>query len=466
MGRNKGAWSKDRGATPTKRVGLRLLAFIASVSLMVVGFGALGGTPASAEPGGQGGGDIYAPNQCADGFDFKDGKCVKTTSYTPVPPAVSYTGTCGLIAGADEAATEDGVTAETWLGYTFDPATGKCKKDGWPDLPARNVEIVLTCDTANGWYLGTPPRAAEDAEAQNHPAKMCLKDDTYEYADPTCREGDTLVGADASATHEHPKGALCYTPKAYCEKITGGVWGPSGDPRDSGKDNGRDGKCWLPITFDICQFTLADHPKDHDAEDSSNRPGDKPKPVPTGTYALVTVKADYNHGQYYAPRFGPLDITPLVQDPADAHHNVSVARGDQAFLTRGCKDAVPVTPVVPGGPTPVKDYCSNIAGVQWENYDCATGGTPQAVAAAEAVAPVVAPAPATVVTPAKKPTKKPAKVTVVAPAAATVPSAVPAGGGATAPSDALPTWALLMIVIGGLGVAASGMRLAGSHLRR
>lgn len=38
-----------------------------------------------------------------------------------------------------------------------------------------------------------------------------------------------------------------------------------------------------------------------------------------------------------------------------------------------------------GGPTPVIDYCDNLEGVQWENYDCATGAVPVILEPAPAV---------------------------------------------------------------------------------
>ena len=114
---------------------------------------------------------------------------------------------------------------------------------------------------------------------------------------------------------------------------------------------------------------------------------------------------------------------------------------------------MPVTPA--GGPTPVKDFCPNLDGVQWENYDC---NTPVAVAAAE----VAVPAPAEVVPPATvEPVTVPEAATVAAPEAATVPAAVPAGDGSQAPS--VPMWALAMIAVGVLGAAGAGKQLVGAR---
>lgn len=127
----------------------------------------------------------------------------------------------------------------------------------------------------------------------------------------------------------------------------------------------------------------------------------------------------------------------------------------------------PTPPTTPGGPTPPTDYCANLAGVQWEGYDCNTG---QQVVSAEAVTVVAAPAAGTVA-PAKKPAKKPAKVHVAQPAnvdagvatlptAAKVPSAVNAGGGSSGDND--PNTGLLILAMAATGVCliATGRLLA------
>jgi hypothetical protein len=70
---------------------------------------------------------------------------------------------------------------------------------------------------------------------------------------------------------------------------------------------------------------------------------------------------------------------------------------------------------------------------------------------------VAVPAPAVVAAPA--PAKAPAKVTV--PAAATLPGSVPAGDGSQAPGT--PMWAIMLLIVGALGAAGAGLRIAGDR---
>jgi hypothetical protein len=120
----------------------------------------------------------------------------------------------------------------------------------------------------------------------------------------------------------------------------------------------------------------------------------------------------------------------------------------------------PIVPaVVPGGPTPVIDFCPNLEGVQWENYDC---NTPQ-VSAAEAVVPVAAPAAATVpeepvVVAAPEEATVPAAVAV--PQKATVPAAVPAGDGSSDKSGPNTGLLLLALVATGVCLFATGRLVA------
>jgi hypothetical protein len=125
------------------------------------------------------------------------------------------------------------------------------------------------------------------------------------------------------------------------------------------------------------------------------------------------------------------------------------------------------TPIVPGpGPAAV-DFCPNLDGFQWENYDC---NTPQPVAAPEVVtpaepavvAPVTAAAPqaATVAAPAPAAVSAGVAGTTVADAA-TIPAAVPAGDGSQAPT--VPLWALAMLVAGALGVVVTSAKLVGAR---
>jgi hypothetical protein len=103
------------------------------------------------------------------------------------------------------------------------------------------------------------------------------------------------------------------------------------------------------------------------------------------------------------------------------------------------------------------DYCPDVTGVQWENYDCLTGiSAPAApVAVVEAAVAIAAPAAATL------PATKPA-ATVAVPAAATIPTAVPAGDGSSAPSS-LPMWVMALATIGVLAAAGATRRIAGAR---
>ena len=432
-------------ASPPRGAGLKFMALAASISLMLIGFGAAAASPASA-----GGDGPYPPNQCAEGFDYKDGQCVKTTTYEPVTPAVSYTGNCGLLADAGEQ-----VTAE-FLGYVFDPTDGMCKLPGFPrlDFRAFNRHVVLTCDEANGWYLKEipKPKLTDAAETDTQKIKMCVKEPTFEYQDPTCKSGDVLYPVAAVANGE-PRGPLCYTPdtKPYCEIIEGGqwIWTHQSDAVDASGGRGS-GYCFQESTGTYCAASL----------DGTSfvtalfylKYGEDPGP-PSVT------KHDKGDFYTYPSVFNAADIVPVIPNPIDADNPVNpgqnLADGGQAFLDRGClpEPVVPVTPA--GGPTPVKDFCPNLDGVQWENYDC---NTPVAVAAAE----VAVPAPAEVVPPATvEPVTVPEAATVAAPEAATVPAAVPAGDGSQAPS--VPMWALAMIAVGVLGAAGAGKQLVGAR---
>ena len=113
--------------------------------------------------------------------------------------------------------------------------------------------------------------------------------------------------------------------------------------------------------------------------------------------------------------------------------------GGQAILDAGCVYVVPAEPALAPAPAPAAtDFCPDLDGVQWENYDC---NTPQPVPAEVAVpaAPVVAvvaPSPATTaesVQPAAvtAPAAGTAPQVAAVPETATVPAAVPAGGGSS-----------------------------------
>jgi hypothetical protein len=119
--------------------------------------------------------------------------------------------------------------------------------------------------------------------------------------------------------------------------------------------------------------------------------------------------------------------------------------------------AAPSTAAPQAAPAPVVDYCPDVTGVQWENYDCLTGiSAPAApVAVVEAAVAIAAPAAATL------PATKPA-ATVAVPAAATIPTAVPAGDGSSAPSS-LPMWVMALATIGVLAAAGATRKMAGAR---
>jgi hypothetical protein len=143
--------------------------------------------------------------------------------------------------------------------------------------------------------------------------------------------------------------------------------------------------------------------------------------------------------------------------------------GGQAILDAGCVYVVPAEPAPAPAPAPAAmDFCPDLDGVQWENYDC---NTPQAVAAevtvpAEPVVAVVAPSPATTaesVQPAAvtAPTAGTAPQVAAVPETATVPAAVPAGGGSSDPADGL-TWVACLFILSCLSAAGSAARLVSS----
>ncbi len=53
--------------------------------------------------------------------------------------------------------------------------------------------------------------------------------------------------------------------------------------------------------------------------------------------------------------------------------------------------------------------------------------------------------------------------TVNTPEEATVPVAVPAGGGSSAPGSQAPLWGVALIVLGALGAAGAGSRIASTR---
>jgi hypothetical protein len=112
MGRRRGARHMATDATARKSMGLRLLAFFASLSLMLIGFGALGASPATAESEGDG---TYTPN-CAKGYEFDHdtSMCVKDPLVEKTAP--TYAGNCDVV--------DDDAEALAWGPWVFDVTTG------------------------------------------------------------------------------------------------------------------------------------------------------------------------------------------------------------------------------------------------------------------------------------------------------------------------------------------------------
>ncbi len=446
-GRSGEAASSSRGA------GLKFMALAASISLMLIGFGAAAASPATAGPGDDG---TYTP-LCADGyhFDSETSKCERPDLVEKAPPSVSYVGNCEVVDRNAVTQEDVDVAKAPWGPWLFDEETGKCNRtrtDGKePQSRDGNItDTIRSCE--EGWTL-MDKNGPVDAET-TQPKYWCERTTTFDPQDPTCKTGDTLVPAPVGTADREQKSARCYTPKKYCE-FTDGQWIRTGKA-DTTENRGdkETGFCFYDTTGTFCEAS----------EDGTSFVAE--------TYTLKYGKdgeessvSDYNHGEFYTvPReFAAADIVPVIANPIDAENPVNpgqnLADGGQAFLDRGClpEPVVPVTPA--GGPTPVKDFCPNLDGVQWENYDC---NTPVAVAAAEVAVPAPAEVgpPAAVVSPVEAATV-PEAATVAAPEAATVPAAVPAGDGSQAPS--VPMWALVMIAVGVLGAAGAGKQLVGAR---
>lgn len=161
------------------------------------------------------------------------------------------------------------------------------------------------------------------------------------------------------------------------------------------------------------------------------------------------------------------NIIPVVTHPNKkaTYPGLNLEDGGQAILDAGCVYVIPAAPAPAPAPAPAaQDFCPDLDGVQWENYDC---NTPQAVAV-DAITPA---APALVVVaaePAAAPADVPAPVSaampavVPVPAAETLPTAVDAGGGSPVPHRT-PVWAILIIAAGCIGAATSAVRAACSE---
>lgn len=105
----------------------------------------------------------------------------------------------------------------------------------------------------------------------------------------------------------------------------------------------------------------------------------------------------------------------------------------------------PTTPPPAGPPAPPTDFCPNLEGVQWENYDC---NTPQVVEVVPT--PEATPEPTVEATPA--PTETPVAIPV--PDKPTLPKEIPAGEG----SDSGFNWLALVLIAGAAVAGAFALR--------
>lgn len=156
------------------------------------------------------------------------------------------------------------------------------------------------------------------------------------------------------------------------------------------------------------------------------------------------------------------NIIPVVTHPNKkaTYPGLNLEDGGQAILDADCVYVVPTPPAPALAPAPpARDFCPDLDGMQWENYDC---NTPQASAAD--VALPVEPAAVDMPTPALAPTPTsaamPAEVSV--PTQQTLPSAVDAGSAPASPTGS-PIWAILVLLAACIGASATAARVAFSE---
>ena len=186
--------------------------------------------------------------------------------------------------------------------------------------------------------------------------------------------------------------------------------------------------------------------------------------------AIINGKGDVKKdGPANDPVYGvfPADvwgnIVPVVTHPNKkaTYPGLNWDAAGQAIWEAGCEYVAPITPAPSPGPAPAPvDFCPDLDGLQWENYDC---NTPQAVTAGEAV-PADVVAAATAVVPELVPTPvdaaMPAKVSV--PTQQTLPAAVDAGSAPASPTGS-PIWAILVLLAACIGASATAARVAFSE---
>jgi hypothetical protein len=157
------------------------------------------------------------------------------------------------------------------------------------------------------------------------------------------------------------------------------------------------------------------------------------------------------------------NIIPVVTHPNKkaTYDGLNWDAAGQAIWAAGCVYVVPAEPAPAAAPA-AKDFCPDLDGFQWENYDC---NTPQAVAA-EAAVPTVdvvtaEPAPAVVAELAPTPASAAMPAEVSVPTEQTIPTAVDAGEGSSDPADGL-IWLLGLFVLSCLSAAGSAARFVSS----
>lgn len=172
---------------------------------------------------------------------------------------------------------------------------------------------------------------------------------------------------------------------------------------------------------------------------NGNCPSASPSPTPTVTAtptasATVTATATPTATPTVTPTVAPVTVINICHANVDGTFaTVSVdAVGDFSGHLADVNDIIP----------PVGDF----AGLNWTVDTQATFANGCVVPSEAVIAPAAANVPAD---------------GSVAPLSATVPTAVSAGGGSTAP--ALPTAGLLLLLLGAVGAAISGIRLAAAR---
>lgn len=348
-------------------------------------------------------------------------------------------------------------------GTTTKPPANSCVKSG--------EEVQWFCENGyapNGWTAGTTTRPTGDKQCQKTVQEHVYADPTGSRTscNPASHDGKTYVPGDASA--DKPDTTKCYYYSNYDNKwkttnnasvvvtpTCAAGYSPVTQGPNAGKCESNDRQSVLKYdtakSRTVCLTLGAQATGDVDV--ACTCPDFTEDPVSTTTTTWMCPKGYSSTSEVITQR------TDCTRPGVDETATCPVA-GD--VLTDGTC-VTPIVPVPGPGPAPAAvDFCPNLDGFQWENYDC---NTPQAVAA-EVVTPVepavVAPVePAVVAAPEAATVAEPEAATVAAPAAATVPAVIPAGDGSQAPT--VPMWALAMIIVGVLGAALTSAKLVGAR---